>query len=99
MFVYRSLVLSRAHPMVTSTVQTNLPSNLLPPRPVLNLSMSLSCESVPTQMAAFLCGQSPFQHPARMPSIMDDDIERESSWERFSGRRWFQDESARRLSP
>ena len=46
-------------------------------------------------MAAFLCGQSPH---LRMPSVKDDDSERESCWERFLGMRWVQEESAHGLS-
>jgi len=62
-FVYRPLVLSHAPPLVTSTpspVQKKLPVNVLPPRPVINLGVSLWCESVPTQTAEFLCGRSLF---------------------------------------
>ena len=69
-----------------------------PPRPAINLGVSLSCENVPTQMAAFLCSQLPFSHPARMSSVMDDDVEGESSWEHFSAVRRVQ-ESAHNLSP
>ena len=64
MFVYQSLVLSRATPMATSmpsTVQTKLFANLRP-HPVTGLDLSLSCESSPTHMAAFCCGQFPLQH-------------------------------------
>jgi hypothetical protein len=49
-----------------------------------SLGLSLSSESSPTQMTWFLYGQLPFQHPARMPSGLDDEVERGGRLENVS---------------